>query len=202
MLRLATRTLHLTRSSAIVTAPTAATSRANISFKSVFGSSPKPSSSSSSSSSPSSTGNPHPAMPESYPNGKPESEWRAQLSPEQFRILREKGTERPGTGEYNKKYDKGVYECAGCGNPLYKSETKFDSGCGWPAFFEGIPGALKLHEDKMFGMTRTEMVCAGCGGHVGHVFKGEGFSTPTDERHCANSVSLKFTPADDSKAKV
>ncbi|KAE8232329.1 hypothetical protein CF326_g2640 [Tilletia indica] len=150
----------------------------------------------------SSTGNPHPAMPESYPNGKPESEWRAQLSPEQFRILREKGTERPGTGEYNKKYDKGVYECAGCGNPLYKSETKFDSGCGWPAFFEGIPGALKLHEDKMFGMTRTEMVCAGCGGHVGHVFKGEGFSTPTDERHCANSVSLKFTPADDSKAKV
>ncbi|KAE8226561.1 hypothetical protein CF319_g861 [Tilletia indica] len=200
MLRLATRTLLIIRSSAVITAPTAATSRANISFKSVFGSSPKPSDSSSSS--PSSTGNPHPAMPESYPNGKSESEWRAQLSPEQFRILREKGTERPGTGEYNKKYDKGVYECAGCGNPLYKSETKFDSGCGWPAFFEGIPGALKLHEDKMFGMTRTEMVCAGCGGHVGHVFKGEGFSTPTDERHCANSVSLKFTPADDSKAKV
>ncbi|KAL9939174.1 hypothetical protein V8E36_001987 [Tilletia maclaganii] len=134
----------------------------------------------------SSTGKPHPAMPESFAKGKSESEWRAQLSPEQFRILREKGTERPGTGEYNKHYEKGVYECAGCGNPLYKSETKFDSGCGWPAFFEGIPGALHLHEDRTFGMTRTEMTCAACGGHVGHVFKGEGFPTPTDERHCVS----------------
>jgi len=165
-----------------------------ISLKEIF---PKHSTSSSRSS----TGKPHPAMPESFAKGKSESEWRAQLSPEQFRILREKGTERPGTGEYNKHYEKGVYECAGCGNPLYKSETKFDSGCGWPAFFEGIPGALHLHEDRTFGMTRTEMTCAACGGHVGHVFKGEGFPTPTDERHCANSVSLKFTPADD-KAKV
>ncbi|CAD6917864.1 unnamed protein product [Tilletia controversa] len=149
----------------------------------------------------SSTGTPHSAMSDSFPKGKSDSEWRAQLSPEQFHILREKGTERPGTGEYNKVYDKGVYECAGCGNPLYKSETKFDSGCGWPAFFEGIPGSLRLVEDRKFGMLRTEMVCAGCGGHVGHVFKGEGFSTPTNERHCANSVSLKFTPAEDGKAK-
>ncbi|KAK0532991.1 Peptide methionine sulfoxide reductase B5 [Tilletia horrida] len=141
-------------------------------------------------------------MPESFPNGKSEAEWRAQLSPEQFRILREKGTERPGTGEYNKFYEKGVYGCAGCGNPLYKSDTKFDSGCGWPAFFEGIPGALRLHEDRTFGMLRTEMTCAACGGHIGHVFKGEGFNTPTDERHCANSVSLKFTPAGEEKAKV
>ncbi|KAE8245401.1 hypothetical protein A4X06_0g5698 [Tilletia controversa] len=211
MLRLAARTtssLSLLRP-AIATATTttttttvrAPTSRA-ISFKSIFGSSKRATSDSTSSSTSSSTGTPHSAMSDSFPKGKSDSEWRAQLSPEQFHILREKGTERPGTGEYNKVYDKGVYECAGCGNPLYKSETKFDSGCGWPAFFEGIPGSLRLVEDRKFGMLRTEMVCAGCGGHVGHVFKGEGFSTPTNERHCANSVSLKFTPAEDGKAKV
>ncbi|CAD6912990.1 hypothetical protein CF336_g2645 [Tilletia laevis] len=212
MLRLAARTtlsLSLLRP-AIATATTtttttttvrAPTSRA-ISFKSIFGSSKPATSDSTSSSTSSSTGTPHSAMSDSFPKGKSDSEWRAQLSPEQFHILREKGTERPGTGEYNKVYDKGVYECAGCGNPLYKSETKFDSGCGWPAFFEGIPGSLRLVEDRKFGMLRTEMVCAGCGGHVGHVFKGEGFSTPTNERHCANSVSLKFTPAEDGKAKL
>lgn len=129
---------------------------------------------------------------------KSDQEWKAVLSPEQFRVLRDKGTERPGTGEYNKFKEAGVYNCAGCNLPLYKSETKFDSGCGWPAFYEAIPGSIKLYEDKSMGVVRTEMVCSNCGGHLGHVFKGEGFPTPTDERHCVNSVSLKFKPKADN----
>ncbi|KAL1201777.1 Peptide methionine sulfoxide reductase B2 [Cardamine amara subsp. amara] len=123
---------------------------------------------------------------------KPEEEWRAILSPEQFRILRQKGTEYPGTGEYNKQFEGGIYSCAGCGTPLYKSTTKFDSGCGWPAFFDGLPGAINRTADP--DGRRIEITCVACGGHLGHVFKGEGFPTPTDERHCVNSVSLKFTP--------
>ncbi|XP_024312427.1 peptide methionine sulfoxide reductase B5 isoform X2 [Brachypodium distachyon] len=99
----------------------------------------------------------------------------------------------PGTGEYNKFYGSGVYNCAGCGTPLYKSTTKFDSGCGWPAFFEGLPGAIQRTPDP--DGRRVEITCTACGGHLGHVFKGEGFKTPTDERHCVNSVSMKFTPA-------
>lgn len=127
---------------------------------------------------------------------KSEEEWRAILSPEQFRILRQKGTEYPGTGEYNKNKAEGVYNCAGCGTPLYKSTTKFDSGCGWPAFFEGLPGAINETTDA--DGRRVEITCAACGGHLGHVFRGEGFPTPTDARHCVNSVSLKFTPANKS----
>lgn len=123
---------------------------------------------------------------------KSEDEWRAVLSPEQFRILRQKGTEYPGTGVYDKFYEEGVYSCAGCGTPLYKSTTKFNSGCGWPAFYEGLPGAINRHPDPD-GM-RVEITCAACGGHLGHVFKGEGFKTPTNERHCVNSISLKFAP--------
>ncbi|WOG82580.1 hypothetical protein DCAR_0101745 [Daucus carota subsp. sativus] len=123
---------------------------------------------------------------------KSEDEWRAVLSPEQFRILRQKGTEYPGTGEYDKFFNDGIYTCAGCGTALYKSTTKFNSGCGWPAFFEGLPGAINRHPDP--DGRRIEITCAACGGHLGHVFKGEGFGTPTDERHCVNSVSLKFTP--------
>lgn len=126
---------------------------------------------------------------------KSDSDWRAILSPEQFRVLREKETERPGTGEYEKHTGVGVYSCAGCGTPLYESSTKFNSGCGWPAFFDAIPGAITRHEDRTFGVTRTEIVCTACGGHLGHVFKGEGFPTPTDERHCVNSISLKFKEA-------
>uniref|UniRef100_A0A5B7BNK5 Peptide-methionine (R)-S-oxide reductase n=1 Tax=Davidia involucrata TaxID=16924 RepID=A0A5B7BNK5_DAVIN len=125
---------------------------------------------------------------------KSEEEWRAVLSPEQFRILRQKGTEYPGTGEYDKFFGEGVYKCAGCGTSLYRSTTKFNSGCGWPAFFEGLPGAINRNSDPD-GM-RIEITCAACGGHLGHVFKGEGFRTPTDERHCVNSISLKFIPAD------
>ncbi|GMY38905.1 peptide methionine sulfoxide reductase B5-like [Fagus crenata] len=121
---------------------------------------------------------------------KSDEEWQAILSPEQFRILRQKGTEYPGTGEYDKFFGEGVYQCAGCGTPLYRSTTKFNSGCGWPAFYEGLPGAINRNPDPD-GM-RIEITCAACGGHLGHVFKGEGFRTPTNERHCVNSISLKF----------
>ncbi|KAL0953395.1 hypothetical protein HGRIS_004634 [Hohenbuehelia grisea] len=123
---------------------------------------------------------------------KTDAEWQAILSPEQFRILRQKGTEPAGTGAYDKHSADGIYSCAGCGTPLYKSTTKFNSGCGWPAFFDAIPGAVSRHEDRSYGMTRTEITCTACGGHLGHVFKGEGFPNPIDERHCVNSVSLKF----------
>lgn len=122
-----------------------------------------------------------------------EGEWKTILSPEQFRILRMKGTEYPGTGEYNKFYPKegdGIFKCAGCGADLYTAKSKFDSGCGWPAFYEGVPGAILEVPDKD-GM-RTEIVCAKCGGHLGHVFKNEGFRNPTNERHCVNSVSIEF----------
>ncbi|KAF8019693.1 hypothetical protein BT93_G0399 [Corymbia citriodora subsp. variegata] len=130
---------------------------------------------------------------------KLEEEWQAVLSPEQFRILRQKGTEYPGTGEYDKLFEEGVYKCAGCGTPLYRSTTKFNSGCGWPAFYEGLPGAINCTSDPD-GM-RTEITCAACGGHLGHVFKGEGFPTPTDERHCVNSISLKFVPANSNPSQ-
>jgi len=125
-----------------------------------------------------------------------EEEWKLKLSPEQFRVLRLKGTEMAGTGEYNKYKEKGVYNCGGCGAPLYTYDTKFDSGCGWPAFFDNIPGAVKRNEDISHGMVRIEIVCAKCNGHLGHVFKGEGFPTPTNERHCVNSISLKFNKSD------
>ncbi|KAJ5216129.1 uncharacterized protein N7498_002536 [Penicillium cinerascens] len=130
----------------------------------------------------------------SYPDQRSDDQWRAVLNPEQFRILREKGTERAGTGEYDKHHPtKGVYNCAGCDAPLYTADHKFKSGCGWPAYFDSIPGAVTRHVDNTFGMKRTEIVCSNCGGHLGHVFEGEGYSTPTDERHCVNSVSLRFT---------
>jgi len=126
-------------------------------------------------------------------NNKSEEEWRAVLSPQQFKILREKGTEAAFKGEYDKHYPaEGVYACAGCGTPLYTATTKFKSGCGWPAFYDAIPGAVTRHEDNTWGMQRTEITCSACGGHLGHVFKGEGFKTPTDERHCVNSISLAF----------
>ncbi|KAI0313083.1 peptide methionine sulfoxide reductase msrB [Amylostereum chailletii] len=123
---------------------------------------------------------------------KSDAEWQAVLSPEQFRILRQKGTEAAGTGKYDKFDGDGLYTCAACEAPLYKSTTKFHSGCGWPAFYDAIPGAVSRTEDKAFGMSRVEITCTACGGHLGHVFKGEGFKTPTDERHCVNSISLTF----------
>ncbi|KAI4129833.1 MAG: hypothetical protein LQ338_002016 [Usnochroma carphineum] len=128
-----------------------------------------------------------------YPVQKSDDEWRAVLNKEQFRILREKGTEAPFTGAYDKHSPSaGTYACAACAAPLYRATHKFKSGCGWPAYFDSIPGAVVRHTDRTFGMERTEIVCANCGGHLGHVFKGEGYPTPTDERHCVNSISLRF----------
>ncbi|KAL8697976.1 MAG: hypothetical protein Q9201_006819 [Fulgogasparrea decipioides] len=128
-----------------------------------------------------------------YPVKKSDDEWRAVLNKEQFRILREKGTEAPFAGVYDKHSPtSGTYTCAGCNAPLYRATHKFKSGCGWPAYFDSIPGAVTRHTDRTFGMERTEIVCSNCGGHLGHVFKGEGYPTPTDERHCVNSVSLTF----------
>ncbi|KAH7040330.1 Mss4-like protein [Microdochium trichocladiopsis] len=133
----------------------------------------------------------------SYPDQRTDDEWRAVLTPEQFRILRNKGTEAPFSGKYDKFFsDAGVYTCAGCDAPLYKADHKFKSGCGWPAYFDSIPGAITRHTDSTLGMQRTEIVCSNCGGHLGHVFKGEGYPTPTDERHCVNSVSINFSPKD------
>ncbi|KAH0545213.1 hypothetical protein FGG08_000667 [Glutinoglossum americanum] len=129
----------------------------------------------------------------SYPIQKSDDEWRAVLNKEQFRILREKGTEAPFTGEYDRHHPStGIYTCAACDAPLYRANHKFKSGCGWPAFFDAVPGAVTRHTDTSFGMSRTEIVCSNCGGHLGHVFKGEGYNTSTDERHCVNSISLKF----------
>lgn len=125
---------------------------------------------------------------------KTEQEWRAILSPEQFRVLRQNGTEAPGSGEYSKTpADKsGIYKCVGCGNPLYEASTQFDAHCGWPAFYSEIPGSITTKVDESFGMKREEMRCAKCDGHLGHIFRGEGYSTPTDVRHCVNSICLKL----------
>ncbi|EPE25508.1 Mss4-like protein [Glarea lozoyensis ATCC 20868] len=133
----------------------------------------------------------------SYPVQKTDDEWQAVLSKEQFRVLRKQGTEAPYVGKYDKHMpETGVYTCAGCDAPLYKANHKFKSGCGWPAYFDNIPGAVTRHTDSTLGMSRTEIVCSNCGGHLGHVFKGEGYATPTDERHCVNSISMKFSPED------
>ncbi|MEU8053829.1 MULTISPECIES: peptide-methionine (R)-S-oxide reductase MsrB [Micromonospora] len=123
-----------------------------------------------------------------------EDEWRVRLSPEEFRVLREAGTERPWTGEYVDTKTPGVYRCRACGAQLYPSDTKFDSHCGWPSFDDAIPGAVKEIEDDSHGMRRTEIRCARCDSHLGHVFRGEGF-TPKDTRHCVNSLSIRLEPA-------
>jgi peptide-methionine (R)-S-oxide reductase len=125
---------------------------------------------------------------------KTDDEWRAVLSPEQFRVLRQQGTEMPYSGEYtDAPASDGTYVCAGCQLPLYLARTKFKSHCGWPAFYEAIPGAITTLKDLSHGMVREEMRCAKCDGHLGHIFRGEGYNTPTDARHCVNSISLKFT---------
>ena len=139
-----------------------------------------------------------------YEVQKSAENWREELTPEQYYILREKGTERPGTGEYDKFYPKdGHFVCAGCGTPLYSAAAKFNSGCGWPAFDKIVKDSVVTQTDNSFGMKRVEIMCAGCGGHLGHVFEGERF-TPTNERHCVNSISVKYVdaPLPDGKSET
>ena len=125
-----------------------------------------------------------------YPIEKTEAQWRAELGEAQYRILREKGTERPFTGEYNLHFENGTYVCGACKTPLFESSTKFDSGCGWPSFDKSLEGAIEYVKDKSFGMIRTEILCANCGSHLGHVF--DDGPTQTGIRYCVNSLSLDF----------
>ncbi|XRB07870.1 peptide methionine sulfoxide reductase [Pycnococcus provasolii] len=144
-------------------------------------------------------------MPD-VPLKKTESEWKELLSSEEYYVLRQKGTERPGVGEYDSFYPtEGYFTCRACDNPLYSAESKFKSGCGWPAFDKCYKGGVIVEVDNTMGMRRVEIMCGNCGGHLGHVFENEGF-TPTMERHCVNSISVKYNegepPSGLEEAKV
>lgn len=127
---------------------------------------------------------------------KTDQEWREVLTPEQFRVLRQHGTERAGTSPLDKTYATGTYTCAGCGQPLFSSETKFNSGTGWPSFYAPLEQAIETSVDRSLFMVRVEVHCRRCGGHLGHVFK-DG-PAPTGERYCMNGVSLNFVPAEEN----
>lgn len=124
---------------------------------------------------------------------KTDAQWKKELTPEQYDVLRKKGTEAPFSGEYVNTFEKGKYVCAACGNPLFISGSKFHSECGWPSFDQAIKGSVTYQKDYGFGMTRTEVNCARCGGHLGHVFE-DGPQQTTGLRYCTNSVSIKFIP--------
>jgi len=124
---------------------------------------------------------------------KTDEQWRSELSRQEYAVLRKAATEPAFTGEYTDNHKVGVYSCRACGTELFRSETKFDSHCGWPSFFTPLAGdaVVEIVDDSM-GMRRTEVRCATCDSHLGHVFSGEGFNTPTDQRYCINSISLRF----------
>jgi peptide-methionine (R)-S-oxide reductase len=125
-----------------------------------------------------------------YPLEKTEEQWKLELGPERYRILRQKGTELPHSGKYNLHFEKGTYCCGACGEPLFDSANKFDAHCGWPSFDESIKGKVSYIKDKTHGMIRVEILCSNCGGHLGHVFN-DG-PTPTGIRYCVNSLSVDF----------
>jgi peptide-methionine (R)-S-oxide reductase len=127
-----------------------------------------------------------------------EDEWQQRLTPEEYRVLRQAGTEAPFTGEYTDTKTEGVYRCRACGAELFRSAAKFESHCGWPSFYQPTADdAVVLLEDRSSGSVRTEVRCANCGSHLGHVFEGEGYQVPTDQRWCINSVSLTLEPVRD-----
>jgi peptide-methionine (R)-S-oxide reductase len=132
------------------------------------------------------------ACGEKFPVDKTQEEWRRELKPDAYRVLREHGTERAGSSPLNGEHRAGVFRCAGCGAPLFASDSKFESGSGWPSFYQPMPGAVATDEDHSHFMRRIEVHCANCGGHLGHVFP-DG-PQPTGERYCTNGVALKFEP--------
>ncbi|MFI9102658.1 peptide-methionine (R)-S-oxide reductase MsrB [Streptomyces fildesensis] len=130
-----------------------------------------------------------------YEVEKSDEQWREELSPQEYAVLREAGTERPFVGEYTDTKTTGVYSCRACDAELFRSDTKFESHCGWPSFYDPADSAaVELIEDRSMGAVRTEVRCAKCGSHLGHVFEGEGYGTPTDQRYCINSISLRLAP--------
>jgi peptide-methionine (R)-S-oxide reductase len=130
-----------------------------------------------------------------YEVNKDDATWRAELSPAEYHVLREAGTERPFVGEYTDTKTEGVYSCRACDAELFRSDTKFESHCGWPSFYSPLAeDRVQYIEDRSLGMRRVEVRCARCGSHLGHVFSGEGYPTPTDQRYCINSISLRLQP--------
>ncbi len=133
---------------------------------------------------------------------KDEAEWQGSLSPKEYHVLREAGTEAPFVGEYTDTTTEGVYRCRACSAELFRSDAKFDSHCGWPSFYAPLAKDSVVYlEDRSLGSVRTEVRCAACGGHLGHVFEGEGYGTPTDLRYCINSISMTLEPAPGATAR-